>query len=272
MTNQSVHFVHLSDTHVGRTREFRLHGACTHARTIAVIEAINAIEAPVDFVIHTGDVATDADITGDDDASTRLAHSLLRRIQYPLHLVNGNHDNVAHLSSSFGQALGTPLVSGQRNRACHFVYSSEQFIILDARAEPEIDPRGRLPDDQLSAFDDLVASTSEPLTIFLHYPPISLDSRWIDNEMLVVNGESFHERLAAMSDRVRGVFFGHVHHGIHVVRDGILYSSVGSTSCHFDAWPHSTDAGGSASPHAYFNYVSLNRVEVTIKQHVVHVP
>jgi 3',5'-cyclic AMP phosphodiesterase CpdA len=272
MSASGVHFVHISDTHIGPSVDDSLHGSQTYERAVAVIDAINAIDAPVDFVIHTGDVTTDGDTPGVDSKSTLLAHDLLGRIRFPLHILNGNHDSLLHLFDVFGPPKGTPLANAAYTRSCHFSLSDERFVILDARGEPRIDPQGMLSEEQLIAFDRVVMSTTEPLTLFIHYPPINLDSEWLNNTMLIVNGGKLHERLVNAAGRLRGVFFGHVHRGIQVLFDGILYCSVGSTACHFSTWPDSTVLTPEVDGVLFFNYVSLSEQGTIVKQHWVAIP
>ena len=53
----SLHFVHISDTHLGHLRDWVALGNNPFRNLLRVIEAINSLPTQPQFVIHTGDVA-----------------------------------------------------------------------------------------------------------------------------------------------------------------------------------------------------------------------
>lgn len=266
-TRQDLHFIHISDTHIGPTKEDRFLDVSAYSRLRAIVDAINRLQVPVDFVIHTGDVVTDADNPASDEASTRLAHSLLKNLRHTLYVVNGNHDEIQYIDQYFGRGGCSPLGDDKETRGYHFAHGNDRCIVLDARGPKQLDPAGLLSEAQLDAFDELLTTTEEMISVFLHYPPVALDSTWVDRLLLIQNGGLLHERLTACASRVRGVFFGHVHRGMQVLRDGILYCSVASTACQFDAWPNSDEIVVDRPPIPFFNYVTLGQRGTVVKQH-----
>jgi len=74
-------FVQISDTHLG----VRDHDA----RIERVVDAINALPVPVDFVVLTGDVGSDNLARTN---AVRRGLATLRRLKPPLHILPGNHD------------------------------------------------------------------------------------------------------------------------------------------------------------------------------------
>ncbi len=116
MSNVLLRFAHISDTHLtpGDRTEMRMDHysprvlalinavrahqpeAASHENpavlasvaTKRLIEEINRLPFPLDFVLHTGDIMTDA--TADEYEYTK---DILRGINYPLYFIPGNHDS-----------------------------------------------------------------------------------------------------------------------------------------------------------------------------------
>lgn len=264
--SEIIRFAHISDTHIGSAVEFDLKGAVTLPRATALVAHLNRLPAPIDFVVHTGDMATDADKTGDDSRSTQEAARVFSSLRHPLYVFNGNHDSLDHLAKEFGEIEGTPLDEREKTRAKHWTIGANRFLFLDARAELELDPAGRLPEAQLKALDGVIKETTEPLTVFLHYPPTEMDA-WFDERLLIGNHAALHERFRRLGPRLRGVFFGHIHASLQVVRDGVLYCAVGAASCQFRPW-HGLEDEARFAPEdgIYFNYVTLTQDATIVKQ------
>jgi 3',5'-cyclic AMP phosphodiesterase CpdA len=160
---------------------------------------------------------------------------------------------------------GEPLTDREDRWAYHFSHGNERIVILDARGSPEHDPQGDISPDQLERLDLLLRSKSNPISVFLHYPPIGLDSEWIDRTMLIRNGVALHNLLVSHRSRVRGIFFGHVHRSTCTIKDGILYASCGSPTMHFPNWPGSKSAVTCDDPIAFAQYIQISDDGVVVK-------
>jgi 3',5'-cyclic-AMP phosphodiesterase len=79
--------------------------------------------------------------------------------------------------------------------------------------------------------------------IAVHHQPVLLDAEWLDerwddeHSMALDCGEEFRAAIAPARDRIRGVFFGHVHRGFQVFQDGMLYCSAPSAYNQYHSWP-----------------------------------
>ena len=269
--SEILRFVHISDTHIGSESDFELKGATTLPRAKALVEHLNRLPDPVEVVIHTGDMATDADKTGDDSRSTQVAAGVFSSLRHPLLVFNGNHDSLAHLAQEFGEIDGTPLDDREHTRAKHWTIGGHRFVFLDARGELELDPAGEVAEAQLRGLDAVIEQTDEPLAVFLHYPPVELDS-WFDDRLLIANRAALHERFQRLGSRLRGVFFGHIHCSLQVVRDGVFYCAVGAASCQFRPWREIEDDERYAPEDAiFYNYVTLTPTSVIVKQRAIDV-
>jgi 3',5'-cyclic AMP phosphodiesterase CpdA len=262
MREPPLYFVHISDTHIGPTREFELYGCNSFVHATTIVQTINALPTLPAFVIHTGDIAALP-----DERAYRLAEEVFGKLKVPIYFVAGNHD--------LSKDVHTFLTMGEKSASCVDVdllsYSFERkgyrFITLDARGPDEIDPHGVLGSHQFDFLKQELERDSMPVVVFVHFPPLRLDSLWLDEEMLLLNGDLLHEMLVPFRDRIRGVFYGHVHRGIQVLKDGILYSSVASTGGQFHAWPNERKMQPDEHHPPCFNFVTLVDGKTIIKEY-----
>jgi len=262
----TVRFIQISDTHIGPDQDFELYEVNTYRAATALVDAVNRAPAEASFIIHTGDI-----VAHPDDRAYHLAGEVFSRLRLPVYYVTGNHDDSAMVRKAlvFGECSFQP--AGTRRLSYRFEVGHHTFLALDARGPDAIDPHGILADEQLEVLAGELAEGEGPLTVFVHFPPLPMDSRWLDEEMLLLNGARMHELLRTASGRLRGVFFGHVHRGTVTFRDGILYSSVGSSFRDFSSWPGSGSVAFDATPRACFNLVSLYATTVSVQHHSIPV-
>lgn len=263
MNKRPIRFIHISDTHIGPTKDFMLRTIPTYPCAEKLLYAINNVPEKPDFVMHTGDVVE----MPYDEKGYQLAAKLLSESALPLYHVTGNHDIspllIKHVPSAEYEKLGAKTENSYR-----FDREGIRFLTLDARGKDEIDPQGELSTGQLEILGAEL-SRNNKLIIFIHYPPIQLDSIWIKNKMTVINGEKMHRMLVEHKENVLGVFFGHVHRGMQVVKDGIFYSSVGSPNIQFQAWPSNPENIYESTGQSYFNYVTIQDNQVTVKEYSI---
>lgn len=264
MATAPLYFVHITDTHFGPTKDFVHYGSNAYDVACRMVDAINALPVAIDFVIHTGDV-TDRP----EEASYTIAAEVFARLKYPIYFVTGNHDT--------SPAINTFLKMGEKrdaspDRNC-VAYSFERkgyrFIVLDSRGPDEIDPHGMLSPNQFAFLEQEISKDDAPFVVFIHFLPFTADSIWLDETMLLLNGEKLHEKLVQTRNRVRGVFFGHVHRGMQILRDGILYSSVGSTIGQLNTFPDDARATVDFQHPPCFNLVTLIGDKTIVKEHVI---
>lgn len=232
MNQPLLTFVHISDSHIGATRDYELHGVATLPALEQVVSAINAMPVQPDFVLHTGDVTNHG-----TPESYALAAEAMGRLRAPVYYVAGNHDSNALMRS----ALDVPSHPGGEPTApvdYQFEVQGERFVVLDAHSSAVTDPLGMLTAAQLDALRAECTPDGPPLTIVLHYMPFQTASPWLNDHMILVNGDDFHHALLPAKDRLRGVFFGHLHRNTHITRDGISYVAAPATSMQYGwrAW------------------------------------
>ena len=85
-------------------------------------------------------------------------------------------------------------------------------------------------------------------------------------------GEDWPLLSRAARDRLRGVFYGHVHQSMQTFRDGILYVAAPSTFAQFQAWPRDTVVNPDPVYPPAFNFVHMLPRQTIVHQHVIARP
>ncbi|MFN2188987.1 MAG: metallophosphoesterase family protein [Candidatus Promineifilaceae bacterium] len=262
MTAESVYFVHISDTHIGTSKDFTRHGHATLPCAERVVELINTMPIQPHFVVHTGDVVADPQPRAYQQAATVFAD-----LGVPIYYVNGNHDTAAYIRKYLPMGSSDPAGEDPNRLSYTFEVAGYRFLVLDARGPDEIDPQGFLPESQLELTAQEAASEGPPLTIFLHYPVLPLNSIWMDNNMLIQNGDALHQVLLPAHRRIRGVFLGHVHQNMQTTKDGITYYSTASIFAQFNAWPNDEDVRYDPAHPPGYGFVHLLPDRTIVHQH-----
>jgi 3',5'-cyclic-AMP phosphodiesterase len=254
--------VHISDTHFGPVPGYSLHGHAALPYAQRLVDSINDLPQAPDFVIHTGDVVTDPH----PDAYA-LAAETLGRLRVPVYYVNGNHDSRSDIRKYFSMGSVAWLGDNPEEFSYAFELKGYRFLILDARGPTAIDPQGQLSAAQMKLVQEEAQPDGLPLVIFMHYPVQPLDSPWMDANMLVRNGDEFHQALLPARPRLRAVFHGHVHNSMQTIRDGILYVAVAGSLNQFSAWPSDEMVRPEPLARPGFNFVHLMPQQTIIHQH-----
>ena len=222
-------FVHISDTHINPDPNYIQHHAdytpVIGAR--ALVAELNALPFTPDFVLHTGDVAYDPD----PDAYTAV-NEVFDGLTHPIYYVSGNHDSSTALQTDV-------LKRDDPQPILHYTFEHNgvQIVVADSNG-PTTPPAGMMTDTQLDWLREQCQPDDErPLIVATHHNPLKVGIPWLDDFMGIQNGDDFHAAILPARDRIRGVFFGHVHQNIDIVRDGILYSSCLSSWTQFMSYP-----------------------------------
>lgn len=267
MTTQTLYFVHISDSHIGPTPGYSNHGHCPLPCAQRLVDIINDLPITPDFVIHSGDVVADP-----DPVSYTLAAETMARLNIPIYYVRGNHDAVEDIIQYLPMGAKKDVTADQGSLSYTFDLKGYRFLVLDARGPEDIDPRGQLSAGQMNIIRSQATPEGPPLIIFIHYPAHPLDSIWMDTNMLIINGDAFHQALLPAKERLRGVFSGHVHQSMQTFRDGILYVAVGSSFSQFASWPGDVDVKHEYLSPPAFNFVRLLPEQTIVNQHTFSRP
>ena len=217
---QPLTFVHISDSHVMTAPDRRgWHRGPPLPGAAALVREIETLPAPVEFVLHTGDVNHDPE----REEEYWQALELYRQLSVPVYFLPGNHDRSVWLQR---------VMRGCEDPGPHadqeFEAGGVQFLLLDSSVS-DVNANmghGYLAPEQLAWLEERCAAPdSRPLVVALHHHPLSLSVAWLDN-LILRNGEALHEILLLARGRLRCVLYGHIHESLLTLRDGIPYQSV----------------------------------------------
>jgi 3',5'-cyclic-AMP phosphodiesterase len=204
----------LSDPHIGATWGF---GDPVEGLAAAV-DAVLGLEQRPDAVVVTGDLADNA--AGEEYGA---AAELLARLDAPLFVLPGNHDERDALRRAFGLpgADGAPIQ-----------YAVDlgplRLVVVDSTRPGEVP--GELDAARLAWLDRELAADPERTTIVaMHHPPLLMGSVAWDEIGLP---DMDRNALAAVLERhpqVRRVVAGHVHQTVLAELGGCIAMAVPST-------------------------------------------
>lgn len=259
MSDILLHFVHISDTHISHDPQYQqaeLNRSPTPAAE-ALVEQINNLPFEPAFVLHTGDVTYDP-----QEPAYELARSILGRIRWPVHYIPGNHDSAEMLQRVFLQRDAL-----QPTWNTSFDVNGVQVVLLDSTG-PAKPPSGTVSEEQLEWLRGITESgDTHPLVIAVHHNTLATHIPWLDNFMRMANGDALHAALLPARERIRGVFYGHIHQNAQTIRDGILYSSVLSSWYQIHSWPGQTETMLELDAEPGFNVVTITADQTHIRHH-----
>ena len=229
---ESLTFVHFSDTHIVR-EGILLHDANTCDTLARVVEAVNRLTPQPAFVVIGGDLVSpdvDPEVTAkvrdvtvrDYEAAYEIFHSLVRRLEVPVHFVMGNHDRRV----PFRRVVLKE--SHPWDRPYHYAFDVGEYriCILDSLV-PGKDP-GRLGHPQLAwVRKELLEHAERPTLLIVHHHAVPVGVPGLDAQMLT-NAEGLWE-IVREAENVAAVLCGHVHLQHEERRDGVPIFTTPST-------------------------------------------
>ena len=207
-------FVQLSDPHLGAAWDTE-----DPSETLAgAIDRVLELEERPDAVLVTGDLA---EHTADDEYEQ--ARALLGRVDAPLYVLPGNHDDRDALHRHFG----VPGAGGAPVR-----YAADlgplRLVALDTTIPGE--DGGRLDAEQLAWLEATLAEAPDaPAVVAMHHPPFAIGiPAWDAIGLPPADRERLGELLGRHPQVLR-VLAGHVHRAITTELGGRPAMSVPST-------------------------------------------
>lgn len=251
-------FIHISDTHIHPQDSYSqpyAEGSPT-AGARKLVAALNALPFPIDFVLHTGDVAYDP-----VPDAYHTCVEILSEIKYPVYYAAGNHDDSSALQSIVMKQDPLPQLHHT------FEVNGVQIAIVDSNggATP---PAGYMTESQLTWLSSICAADDRrPLVIATHHNPQTGFTPWLDDFMGIQNTDAFHQAILPARHRLRGVFFGHVHQNLDMYKDGILYASTLSSWSQFMSYPGMDETQKDAGAYPGFSLVHITQDQTFIRRY-----
>lgn len=188
--------VQLSDLHIGGDEN----GMDPIPRLEAVIEAVRRLPNRPDAVLVSGDLTDDGAVDG-----YRVAKEMLARLEVPLHVLPGNHDDRARLREAFE-------LPGRGDEPINYsARVGELRLLAFDSIVPGQDP-GDFPPQQLRWLDaELAAEPNAPTLLALHHPPLSTGiAEWDAINLLLPQREAL-AKVVARHPQLLGIVGGHLH-------------------------------------------------------------
>lgn len=210
-------FIHFTDTHLVEPAS-RLHGLNPEARFRSCIDSIKQSHSDAECCVVTGDLAD----CGEDEAYQLFADQL-RRLDFPCHLIVGNHDSRDIFKQYF------PQVPVDHDGYVQYVVKTSAgiFVMLDTVVTGS--PGGAYCETRQAWLrDTLAAHANEPVYLFMHHPPFDIHLPGIDRIGLV-DKLAFAQTVRPYTN-IRHLFFGHAHRPISGNWQGISFSSLRGTN------------------------------------------
>ena len=226
-------FVHFTDTHIMAGAPFRVSTADweldTQATLERVVRAINALETPPAFAIIGGDL-TSPDLIDrsrhptpeEYEPSYRVLQQTLEPLNFPVHMLMGNHDDRTAFHRVMQHDVGTP----DAPHYFSFDHEGYHFIGLDTHEPGQ--SGGFVGAAQLDWLrDDLESHRGTPTLAFMHHHPWPLELEWLDAQHLR-NGDDVVRQFRDHGG-VSWMVCGHVHQDQEIHRDGLTQLTSPST-------------------------------------------
>lgn len=232
MSSQSnpLRVLQLTDPHLFADRDQALRDTVSWQSLSLAIEHYRASEWTADLVYLTGDLVQD-----DSREAYRNVRALVDTIGLPVHVVPGNHD----VPELMRQEL-------EDYASCSTIDTDGWRIVGIDTHEPGV-ASGRIGRPELERLRDLLAASNRSVAVFMHHPPVDLDSAWLDSVGLVDRAEFLD--LASKSGMVRLIVFGHVHQAFDNEDPDLRIIGTPSTGRQFK--PGSRDFAVDDRPPAY---------------------
>lgn len=215
-----LHFAQLSDTHIRKDYSVGLlSGMFTSLlspdeklrKILSVVQS-----QPLDFIVISGDLVHEGEEVDYHQFKKILDES---RIQVPVLLALGNHDNKEAFCNVFEQKL-------THGRYYYFYQIREWKIVVLDSADREHGV-GEIDDIQIEWLERIY-DKKDKIVIFVHHPLF-----W-DDYLLQIgkNGKRLQKFLSRSN--VKGIFCGHVHRNSMKIEKQICQFTVESSACGFD--------------------------------------
>ncbi len=210
-------FIHFTDTHLVDPAG-GLHGLNPEVRFKSCIDSIEQSHSDAECCVITGDIADRAE----DEAYELFAHQL-SRLNFPCHMLIGNHDNREKFTQHFPQI---PV-----DRDGFFQYSVKTpagvFVMLDtvvAGSSSGVYCETR----QAWLRDTLAVYENDPVYLFMHHPPFDIHLPSIDR--IGLDEKQVFAEIVSPYKNIRHLFFGHAHRPVSGSWQGISFSSLRGTN------------------------------------------
>ena len=212
-----IRILHLTDSHLFADSDANLRGTITHSSLKKVLNHIQHSDWSANLVTMTGDLIHD-----DSREAYNCFCELMRPLGLPVYCVPGNHDV---------RTIMQDVLTDPDFHYCESVIH-RNWLIVGIDSCMNNDDAGRIDEQEMQRLGTILNETKiEHVLIYLHHPPLSIGSEWLD-QFGLHNREEFLT-LIARTGKVKVVIFGHVHQAFDRSHDSIRIIGTPSTCRQF---------------------------------------
>lgn len=225
----------LSDLHIGANEN----GFDPVPHLEAVVEAVWSLPNRPDAVLVSGDLTDDGAESGYE-----VARELLERLDAPLHVLPGNHDDRALIRQAFD-------LPGEGDDPVRYSVDAGELrlVVFDSNV-PGQDP-GRYDPEQLRWLDaELGTDPERPTLLALHHPPLVTGIEEWDGINLEPGQLPLLAEVVARHPQLRAIVGGHLHRVAASALAGVPVLAV--PSAYLQARPDFETEGVELVPHPGF--------------------
>ena len=225
MTRMTADILQLTDLHLMADPNAVLRDVCTRQSLIDVLQLAKTHSQTesldFDYVLITGDLTHDERFESYEVLRELLGDWLPR-----CRLIPGNHDDRALIRQAFPDLVPTD------GELINFSVESAgwRLIGLDSHVDGEV--FGRIGESQLRWMaDELTKHAAQPTILFVHHPPVSVESAWLDRIGLQ-DADALLDIVRSFP-QVHSISAGHVHQEFAVTIDRVEIVTTPSTGVQF---------------------------------------
>lgn len=216
----TVRVVQLTDLHLFSWPEGKLAGVRTWDTFRQVLSKVRR-EQPFEWMVLTGDLAQDESLPTYEALKAALGDWVTR-----CRIIPGNHDNRDALREVF------PACYTESIEDLVFNIALDHWRIIGLDTHDPGKTTGRIGDTQLAWLERVLSQKDDRgVLIFLHHPPVSIRSVWLD-ALGLTDAKRLLE-LVATKPNVKIICAGHVHQAFETRSGGITFYTTPSTCVQF---------------------------------------
>ncbi len=213
-----MRIAHLSDLHLDSSKD-EIYGVKPYENLLKAVSLLESYR-DIELAVITGDISNDG-----CQSSYILADKAFARLNFPVYILNGNHDNAQELfQTTFTKFKYEPV----------FCRGEIDFITVNTVVTAKDGTnrsRGVLLESELKRIKSLIADGGRKKIILMHHPATETGS-WLDRRIL--ENRQLFIKYVSSSDEVLAVLSGHNHYATNERIGKCLYSIAPSVSTSFD--------------------------------------
>jgi 3',5'-cyclic AMP phosphodiesterase CpdA len=217
---------HLSDLHLGRPGTVMDELLDPVGRLERVVDRLEQLGDGVDAVLITGDLVDEGTVE-----EYRRLSAVLQRIEAPLVLLAGNHDDPSAMAEVFAELPHRPRGGVDADEPVGAGFTVEDWPLRIVAIDSTVPGlhSGELGDARLAHLDrELSARPDRPTLVVLHHPPIEVGMWWMDYG--APPGSAALAEVIERHPQVAGVAAGHIHRSTQCAWAGTLLHVAGSVA------------------------------------------